>query len=152
MTVLIRPARPADQATIRQMVRAARLAPFSLNWQAFWVAETAGALVGVGQIKKHRDGSQELASLAVSSDFHGQGIGSALVHALLETVSGPVYLFCREGLEGFYARFQFRQAGPSELPGTIARLLKIANFGMRLLGRISGRPLRIIAMQRPTEG
>ena len=147
-TFQIRPARPADQAAIRQLVWAARLAPFSLKWPAFLVAEIGNAIVGVGQVKTHRDGSRELASLAVVPGFQKQGVGRALVHALLERESGPVYLFCREGLEGYYRRFQFWRARPPELPRIIARLLSMANFGMRLLERFGGRPLRIIAMKR----
>ncbi len=151
MTLEIRPARPADQPAIRHMVQEARLAPFGLNWPAFLVAETDGTIVGVGQIKTHRDGSQELASLAVVPHFQGQRVGSALVHALLDGISEPVYLFCLEELEGYYNRFQFQRTGPPNLPRAIGRRLSLAHMGMRLLAILTGRRLRIIAMRRLAE-
>jgi N-acetylglutamate synthase-like GNAT family acetyltransferase len=147
----IRPAHARDQKAIRQLVRAARLAPFGLKWPTFVIAEKGGAIIGVGQIKGHRDGSRELASLAVAPGFQAQGVGSALVHALLERETGPVYMFCREGLEGFYRRFSFHRAESPDLPATIARLLSLANVGMRLLGVLSGRRLQIIAMRKLAE-
>ncbi len=148
----IRPARPTDQAAIRQMIRAARLAPFNLQWPAFLVAVREGRVIGVGQVKAHRDGSRELASLAVAPGDQGQGVGSALVQALLERETGPVYLFCRAELEGFYARFGFGRAGRADLPAVIGRLLALANFGMRVLAWFSRRPGQIIAMKRAAGG
>src|ERR1700730_18130879 len=55
----------------------------NLKWPNFVVAEDDGAIVGVGQIKSHGDGSRELASIAVVPARQGQGIARAGLEALL---------------------------------------------------------------------
>jgi N-acetylglutamate synthase-like GNAT family acetyltransferase len=116
MSTFIRPARAADQSAIRAIVHAARLIPRNLDWQRFLVAEEDGRVVGVGQVKPHNDGSRELASLAVLPECQGQGIGGALIEALLARESGAVYLMCMDRLEPYYQRFGFRRLGRAELP------------------------------------
>ena len=71
MSYQIRPATQADQPAITAMVRAAGINPLSLHWPRFRVAEDAGRVVGVAQIKIHGDASRELASLAVAPDRQG---------------------------------------------------------------------------------
>jgi predicted N-acetyltransferase YhbS len=105
----------ADQATIRAIVRAARINPFHLEWPHFLVAEVGGQIVGVGQIKPHPDGSRELASLAVVPERQGHGIGGQLVSALQERASGTLYLRCLQGMETYYRRFGFRRVEAEEM-------------------------------------
>jgi N-acetylglutamate synthase-like GNAT family acetyltransferase len=62
---ILRPDRPEDGPVIRRMIREARLNPFGLHIPRFWVAEVQGQVVGAVQIRPHRDGSRELASLVV---------------------------------------------------------------------------------------
>jgi N-acetylglutamate synthase-like GNAT family acetyltransferase len=151
MTFQIRPARPADQQTIRRIVRSARLGPFGLDWPNFLVAERAGEIVGVGQVKAHRDGSRELASLAVLPGNQGQGIGTALIQALLDHEEGVLFLFCGSRLRGYYQRFGFEEVAPDLLSSSIRRLLRLANAGAWLLSQLTTRRLRIIAMRREPE-
>ncbi|MBI3915308.1 MAG: GNAT family N-acetyltransferase, partial [Chloroflexi bacterium] len=92
MPMNIRPATEPDQATIKRIVRAARINPFDLKWQKFLVAEDADAIIGVGQIKTHDDGSRELASIAVVPEKQKQGIGAAIVRALMQAQTPPLYL------------------------------------------------------------
>ncbi|HEY2941485.1 MAG TPA: hypothetical protein VGN09_03535, partial [Vicinamibacteria bacterium] len=66
--VTIRPATQADQATIVRLVRRANLNRMNLRWPNFLVAESDGGVVGIGQVKTHRDGSRELASMVVVSE------------------------------------------------------------------------------------
>ena len=148
MPLQIRPATPADQKTIRRIVWQARLAPFGLSWPAFLVAEAGGEIAGIGQVKSHRDGSRELASLAVTPAYQGRGVGTALVLALVARERGPLYLFCRSGLRRYYQRFGFEVVAPEALPRSIYRLLRLANLGARVLTRLTSRRLRIIAMRR----
>ncbi len=148
MTFYIRPARPSDQGTLRRIVRRASLGPFGLHWSNFLIAESDGEIIGVGQVKSHRDGSRELASLAVVPTYQGQGIGSALVRALLHREEGVVFLFCRIGLRGFYRQFGFAEAAPGDLSPSIRRLLRLIHAGTWLLYRLTARRLTIIAMHR----
>jgi N-acetylglutamate synthase-like GNAT family acetyltransferase len=60
-----RPATAADQQTISRMIGEAGLNRMGLKWPRFIVVEEAGSILGIGQVKPHRDGTLELASLAV---------------------------------------------------------------------------------------
>lgn len=142
MTFRLRPAVETDQAAIAALVRAARINPRGLGWQNFQVAEANGQVIGVGQIRPHRDGSRELASIAVRSDWQGRGVGSAICQALTEGERGPMYLMGRDELEGFYARFGFRMVEPGSLPPYFRRIERLARFLRPVL------PVRLIVMKR----
>jgi len=90
---------------------------------------------------------RELASLAVVAANKGQGIGSALVRALLATESGTVYLTCADRLEGYYTRFGFRRLEPVEMPPYFRRLSRLTRALSAIL-RIFGRHWRILVMVR----
>jgi N-acetylglutamate synthase-like GNAT family acetyltransferase len=143
----IRRATAADQEFITALVRDSGINPFDLRWQRFLAADEGGRVIGVAQIKPHGDGSRELASLAVVPERRDQGVGSALVRALLATETGPVYLTCADRLEGYYARFGFRCLEPAEMPPYFRRLSLLT----RALGatlRVFGRHWRILVMAR----
>jgi len=139
----IRAATEADQPTIRRFVREARLNPMSLNWPNFIMAEDGGGVVGVGQVKKHGDGSRELASIVVVPARQGQGIGSAVIKTLLASNAGVVlHLTCRSQLQGYYERFGFRRLNQDDYPPYFRRLIPVVN----LVGRLRG--LQILVMRR----
>jgi N-acetylglutamate synthase-like GNAT family acetyltransferase len=139
----IRAAKAEDQPTIRRIIREANINPMSLNWPNFVIAEEAGAVVGIGQVKTHRDGSRELASIAVVPSRQGHGIGSAVVNALLERHGDRVlHLTCERKNEGYYERFGFRRIPRREYPRYFARLLPFVNAVARLRGT------EIIVMRR----
>jgi N-acetylglutamate synthase-like GNAT family acetyltransferase len=138
----IRPATLADQPTIRRLIKEAGINRMSLNWPNFVVAEEAGAIVGIGQVKTHGDGSRELASIAVVPARQGQGIGSALIKTLLFGEHGIVYLTCRRQLHGYYERFGFRRLEPAEFPPYFKRLIPVINVVGRLFR------VQIIVMRR----
>ncbi len=139
MAYAMRPAVQADQPAITAIVRAAGINPLSLHWQRFLVTEEGGRIIGLAQMKPHWDGSRELASLAVVPERRGNGIGSALVRALLAGERGPIYLTCREPLESYYARFGFCRLVNREMPPYFRRLSRLtgaisfvtAPFGVR---------------------
>lgn len=155
MSMTIRPAMASDQATIRSIVRAAGIAPFGLDWPRFLVAEDNGRIVGVGQVKCHRDGARELASLAVVPEYQGRGIGSQIVEALIRREAAGdmpksiLYLMCESSLEGYYRRFGFVRLERREIPLSIGRLVRMGNLFARLLALFSRRQFSIIAMSRP---
>jgi N-acetylglutamate synthase-like GNAT family acetyltransferase len=147
MSYTIRRAVEADQPVITAIVRHAGINPFSLHWPRFLVAEDGGQVIGVVQIKLHGDGSRELASLAVIPERQGQHIGSALVSAILAGEHGPLYLMCRDPLEGYYARFGFRRADFALMPQYFRRMMCVASF-FTLLSRLAGNPRSGIIMFR----
>ncbi len=113
---MIRPARETEQKLVRQIVREAQINPFQLDWRRFLVAVADGRIVGTGQIKPHRDGSRELASIAVLTAYRHRGVASAIIRALVARQEGPLFLICRARLETFYRQFGFRRADRAELP------------------------------------
>lgn len=139
----IRSATATDQKTIKSIIRAARINPMDLDWRRFVVAEDEGQIVGVGQIKSHRDGSRELASIAVIPERQRQDIGSEIIRALLSKESATLYLMCREELEPYYARFGFRRVSSEGMTPHFRRMHRLANsFLARKIG------VRIIVMKR----
>jgi amino-acid N-acetyltransferase len=139
----IRLAKEADQPTIRRFVREARLNPMSLNWRHFIMAEDDGAIVGIGQVKAHGDGTRELASIVVAPARQGQGIGSTVIRTLLAGSPGAVlYLTCRSELQGYYERFGFCRLERADYPPYFERLIPLVN----LIGRVAG--FQILVMRR----
>lgn len=148
MTYSIRAATEADQSVITAIIRQARLNPMALDWQRFLVAEAAGRIIGTVQVKPHGDGTRELASLAVVSEWQGLGVGTALVQAALAHETGPLYLTCRSDVEGYYTRFGFRLLARGELTPYFRRLARVAN-ALTALARLFGGSVRMSVMYRP---
>jgi N-acetylglutamate synthase-like GNAT family acetyltransferase len=144
----IRRAEQADQASVTAIVRAAGINPFDLHWPRFLVAEEDGRIIGVVQVKSHGDGSRELASLAVDPEHRGQGLGSALVQAVMATEGGLLYLTCADRLEGYYTRFGFRRLEPADMPPYFRRL-SLLTCALGAILRVFGRHWQILVMARP---
>jgi len=144
MPYTIRPATQADQPTIRRMIRQAGINPMNLKWPNFLVAEENRAIIGIGQVKTHGDGSRELASMAVVAERQGEGIGGAIIKALIAGQGDRVlHLTCRRQLEGYYQRFGFQRIERPDHSAYFARLLPLINVFARLAGT------EIILMRRP---
>src|SRR4030042_334681 len=90
-TMICRPARASDAATIQHIIRAANINPMSLDWHRFVVVEDNGETICIGRITPHCDGTRELASLAVIPSRQGQGIGSEIIRTLLAKETGVLY-------------------------------------------------------------
>lgn len=145
--LIIRPAIAHEQAVITAIVRAERLNPRDLDWRRFLVAEQAGQIIGVVQVRPHHDGSRELASLAVLPAQQGQGVGGALVAALLEREHGTLHLMCLDELEGYYVRFGFHRLEQNEMPAHFRRIMRIGRL-ITLIARLFGMRLRPVVMRR----
>jgi N-acetylglutamate synthase-like GNAT family acetyltransferase len=133
MTVLhIRPAVADDSSAIKALVRTARINPTGLKWPRFLVVEhNPGEVVACAQIKPHRDGSHELASLVVDSAFRGQGVARSLVEHLTANHEGELYLMCRSSLGDFYEKLGFEVIAEPQMPPyfrKISRLASLAEF------------------------
>jgi len=105
----IRHAKSGDQASIRSLIRKVGINPLGLDWRRFYVAVDQGdQIIGCGQIKFHKDGSRELASIAVDEKWRGRGIATSVIQQLLREGEG-LWLVCRKGLVPFYERFGFKE-------------------------------------------
>jgi N-acetylglutamate synthase-like GNAT family acetyltransferase len=144
--VTIRPATDADQKTIKVIIRAAQINPMDLKWPNFALAvdEASGTVVGTGQIKRHGDGSFELASIATIPSHQRQGVAHQIIHYLITRHVGPLYLTCIDSMGPFYEQFGFRALTEAELPSYFRRLTRIA-AAMRFMSN-DGR--RLLVMKR----
>ena len=139
MSLTTRVATEDDQPTIQRLIREVHLPRMNLQWANFVVAEEDHEVVGMGQVKSHGDGSRELASIAVVPARQDQGIGGAIIQALVSREPGVVlHLSCRRELEGYYERFGFKRLEPAAYPPYFRRTTLLINritrfFGLHLL-------------------
>lgn len=122
----LRPARESDARTIQRLIKEAGINPTGLDWQRFTLAvDPQDDMIGCVQVKPHRDGSQELASLAVEPEWQEQGIGQALVNDVLRRTTGTLYLTCRASLGPYYERFGFQAILLDEMPPYFKRVYRL---------------------------
>jgi GNAT superfamily N-acetyltransferase len=134
----LRPATKTDSARIKDLIHRVGINPLDLNWEHFVVAESPqGVFLGCAQLKPHRDGSLELASLAVEEFARGQGAARALIERLLTGSPRPLYLMCRPELGPLYERFGFRPVGPEGMTAYFRRIRGFVRI-MGFLGRFEG--------------
>jgi N-acetylglutamate synthase-like GNAT family acetyltransferase len=132
-TYVLRPAVQADFPAIRGLIHAVNINPTGLDWRRFFIAvNPAGELVGCGQVKPHRDGSRELASIAVVPQMRGNGVARVIIERLLAEHTGVLYLTCRAHLGPFYSKFGFRIAKQRETPRYFRTLQRFAGALQRL--------------------
>jgi N-acetylglutamate synthase-like GNAT family acetyltransferase len=137
----LRRAEERDAGRIRELVIQGKINPFGLDWRRFILAEDPdGRVIGCVQRKPHRDGSIELASLAVDEAARSQGVARALVEAFTALHVGDLYLMCRSDLEGFYQKFGFRMLEPEEMPPYFQRVMRMVNT-VNWVTRYDGSPL-----------
>ncbi len=140
----IRPARADEEAAIKAMIRGEQLDPLNVHWQNFLVAEEQASIIGIGQVKPYRSG-RELGSLVVRPKYRRDGVGAAIVNALIAREDSPLLLFCLAFREPYYAKFGFKRTTLHELPGMFKVKYVLGSFFTRMFGR------RLIAMKRPTD-
>lgn len=145
----IRPASEQDSARITELVRGEKLNPIGLDWPHFLVAEDdQGRVVGCGQIKPHKDGTLELASIVVEPEQRGKGLGRALIERLIGGVDQPLWLMCRSSLVPLYEKFEFEEIEPDEeQPTYFQRVRRLASVYHFLRG--TGEYLAV--MRRPAQ-
>lgn len=114
----IRKAVRSNAFAIRRLIWRVRINPFGLDWRRFIVAvDLKGKVIACAQLKPHKSGVTELASVAVYEPHRNQGIAGTLIRHLLKKQNKPVYLTCRENLTVYYERFGFVvEKEDSELP------------------------------------
>jgi N-acetylglutamate synthase-like GNAT family acetyltransferase len=134
--VTIRKALKKDAPGIRALIWQVQINPFGLNWQHFLVAvDEQERVVATGQIKPHRDGTLELASIATHPNYRGQGLASEIISRLIQESPRPIYLHCREKMEPYYNRFGFSALAIEEMPPAYAREMRMMDRARRTVAR-----------------
>jgi N-acetylglutamate synthase-like GNAT family acetyltransferase len=130
----IRKATAVDAAAIRKLIREGGINPFGLHWSRFRVAVAPGGeIIGCGQVKPHRDGSRELASIAVRRPYRRRGVARAIIQSLQNDHPAPLWLTCLHTLAPFYTQFGFHEMhDPAQMPPYYRR----AQHFIRLLFRL----------------
>ena len=140
----IRPARETEAAQIRDLIHSAGINPTGLDWKRFVVAvDERDELTGCGQLKPHRGGVVELASIAVYPQHRGKGIARAMIEHLIMESPRPVYLMCESRLGALYEKFGFRAIAYDEMPRYFQRMSKLAG----LVTTLARREERLLIMK-----
>jgi N-acetylglutamate synthase-like GNAT family acetyltransferase len=139
----LRPATEHDSGTIRHLVHLGQINPIGLDWRRFILAEgETGEVIGCGQIKPHRDGSHELASIVVHPDWRGRGVARAIIERLLRAHPGELYLTCRAEMEPMYQKFGFHTLKLEAMPPYFQRISRLVSLLLRSQGS------RLLVMKR----
>lgn len=119
----LRPAASADFPAICKLIWQVGINPLGLDWRRFTLAvDERDTILGCGQVKPHRDGTRELASIAVIESARGHGIARMIITSLMLAETPPLYLTCRPELQTLYTRFGFHTLPRSEYPPYYQRL------------------------------
>ena len=133
MNFTLRPARKEDAPAIRALIWKVRINPLGLDWRHFIIAvDERERLIATGQIKPHRDGTFELASIATEPAWRGRGVASEVIRRLMDQAPRPLYLMTITPTAPFYLRFGFRALNSSAMPADIARLAHLAAWLRRI--------------------
>lgn len=150
MAYTLRPAAESDDPRIKDLIRRVSINPTRLNWQRFIVAETPeGELAGCVQLKPHRDGSLELASLAVEETQRGQGVARLLIERLLAESPRPLYLVCRPPLGPLYEKFGFKVITDEPVSPFFRRIRFLFKAVRFLTGEQQGLIMRLDSRSSP---
>jgi N-acetylglutamate synthase-like GNAT family acetyltransferase len=130
MSFTLRPATATDQPTIKAMVRAARINPQGLEWPRFVMAvDEQEQPIGCAQVKPHKDGTRELASIVVVEPWRGRGVARALIEHLMAQHGRPLWLTCTSSLIPLYQKFGFRElTDNADLSPYFRRLARLARL------------------------
>jgi amino-acid N-acetyltransferase len=145
----VRRATAEDQTAITRLVRKARLNPRSLRWQRFVVADRGGELVGAAQVRRHPDGSRELASLVVRPQDRGHGVAGAMIDTLLAGEPGPVFTVVDRRYAEHFRSWDFDPVDPARLPPSMRTQLRIGRVVTGVGSLLLNRRIRLQPLRRP---
>jgi amino-acid N-acetyltransferase len=121
MTLQAEPARPHDVAEALDLLRRIDLPVTDVadRWGHYFVVhEDDGRVVGVGGLELYGDDGL-LRSLAVDTEYRGQGLGGSLVEAICARARrldlGVVYLLTTDA-DRYFARLGFQECPREEAP------------------------------------
>ena len=148
MTISIRPAVEADQATIVSFIQQARINPRNLHWQNFLLAEEKGNIIGIRQVKVHKGGTREVASGFVLPEYRRRGVSAQLMNAVLARETGPLYTMVDEKWSPYYEQFGFRRVDVSQLPSDFRKEYRIGRIVTTLISLFRKDKIRILPLKR----
>lgn len=148
MTVIIRSARQEDQKTILDFIRQARINSRNLDWERFLVAEDDGQVVGIRQVRIHREGTREVGSGFVLPEHRHKGISAQLMNEILSRENGALYLMCRDKWIPYYEQFGFRQVAVDALPADFHKEYRTGRLITSLISMFTKDKIRIVPMKR----
>jgi N-acetylglutamate synthase-like GNAT family acetyltransferase len=127
-------------AAIKALIKQVGINPMGLEWPRFVVAEDAqGQFIGCGQVKPHRDGSRELASIAVVKGWRRRGVARAIIEHLQQQYGVPLWLTCMNRLTPFYEQYGFREtAVPQQMPPYFRQARRFFSL-YKALARVEGQ-------------
>jgi len=141
----LRPARTEDARSIRRIINQVGINPTGLSWKRFTIAvDATGNVIGCGQVKPHKDGSLELASIAVLPNWRGRGVAMRIIEHLLQLYTGRLYLTCRSQLEPLYQKFGFKAIEFNEMPPYFKQISRLA----AMYNKLSHQPGHLSVMRR----
>ncbi len=115
LALRIRRALPSDHAEIETLMHALELSYPSMDLSCFWVAESAGGIVGAAELK-NLTACSLLSCVGVRPELQGAGVGTAVVEEVVKHAHHDVYLYTR--VPGFFRKVGFTDARtlPADLP------------------------------------
>jgi N-acetylglutamate synthase-like GNAT family acetyltransferase len=129
----LRPARETESRAIKELIHFVGINPMGVDWKRFIVAvNPQDRILGIGQLKPHREDILELASIAVYPEYRGQGIARAIIEQLLKDGPRPLYLMCESSNGPLYEKFGFRSISYDEMPRYFRRISKLAGLANKL--------------------
>jgi amino-acid N-acetyltransferase len=149
----LRAATSEDQTKIVELVHRERLNPNGLGWPAFVVATCGGEVVGAVQIRRHPDGSRELASLVVAAEHRGRGVASRLIASRLghngAARAHPVHAITARARAPFFARWGFVPIAARRAPAAVRRNHRLGQWLGGVVSVLKGRwPRRLVVLER----
>jgi N-acetylglutamate synthase-like GNAT family acetyltransferase len=125
----LRSATSEDFPAIKRLIHRVQINPTGLDWHRFVIAvDGSGRMLGCGQLKPHRGGIIELASIAVEPTDRLKGVASAVIEKLISQGARPLYLTCLSSMGSFYEKWGFRPLKTKEMPGYFRRLVHLVSL------------------------
>ena len=131
------------------MVRRARLNPAGLRWESFVVGELDDRVVGIAQLRRHADGTRELASLVVEPELRGHGIATQMVDELLTDEPAAVYVLVDRRFVSHFGRWGFDPVDVEDLPRWLGRTYRVGRVVTTVGSLVRRQRIRIVPLLRP---
>ena len=146
---VIRAATEADAAAITTLIHEAEINPRDLDWRRFLVADGGGDVVACAQVRVHKQGTRELASVAVRQSRRGEGIGRRISEAMIarEPVR-PLFLYAEAANVPYWSKFAFVEVGDDDLPPDLRRTIKATRRLVGAYNLVTRHHYRIVVMRR----
>jgi len=126
----VRSGNDGDMKTITSWISKRTRFPFLMDPKNFVVAfrDEDAELIGCAQIRRipniqagdggyvYTEFVKELSSIFVEDEYKKEGVETALINALIPTVTYPLFVVCEEGRTQFFEKFGFKPASPEDVP------------------------------------